>query len=52
MASILTRTSLELIGQSGLGYSFDSLAVDSPKNEYAETIKNLMYLLAIYANFT
>ncbi|KAJ6495099.1 cytochrome P450 [Mycena sanguinolenta] len=45
MASVLTRTSLELIGQSGLGYSFDSLAVDSPKNEYTETIKNLMPVL-------
>ncbi|KAJ7121713.1 cytochrome P450 [Mycena epipterygia] len=49
MASILTRTSLELIGQSGLGYSFDSLAVDSPKNEYAETIKNLMPVLGTFS---
>ncbi|KAJ6495089.1 cytochrome P450 [Mycena sanguinolenta] len=50
MASVLTRTSLELIGQSGLGCSFDSLAVDSPKNEYAETIKNLMPLLGEFSH--
>ncbi|KAJ6505229.1 cytochrome P450, partial [Mycena sanguinolenta] len=51
MASVLTRTSLELIGQSGLGYSFDSLTIDSPKNEYAETIKNLMPVLGTFSPF-
>ncbi|KAJ7654899.1 cytochrome P450 [Mycena rosella] len=45
MASILTRTSLELIGRSGLDYSFDPLILDCPKNEYAETIKNFMPVL-------
>jgi hypothetical protein len=44
MASILTRTSLELIGRSGLDYSFDPLILDCPKNEYAETIKNFMFV--------
>lgn len=44
MASIFTRTSLELIGRSGIGYSFDPLVLDCPKNEYAESIKNLMYV--------
>ncbi|KAJ6551734.1 cytochrome P450 [Mycena capillaripes] len=46
MASVFTRTSLELIGRSGLGYSFDPLTLDCPKNEYAETIKNLMPVLS------
>ncbi|KAJ7157698.1 cytochrome P450, partial [Mycena crocata] len=46
MASIFTRTSLELIGRSGLGYSFDPLVLDCPKNEYAETIKNLLPVLS------
>ncbi|KAJ6607875.1 cytochrome P450 [Mycena sp. CBHHK59/15] len=42
MASILTRTSLELIGRSGIGYSFDPLVLNAPINEYAESIKNFM----------
>ncbi|KAJ7452965.1 cytochrome P450 [Mycena galericulata] len=46
MDTIFTRTSLELIGRSGLGYSFDLLTLDCPKNEYAETIKNLMPVLS------
>ncbi|KAJ7703987.1 cytochrome P450 [Mycena rosella] len=45
MASVFTRTSLELIGRSGLGYSFDPLTLDCPRNEYAETIKNLTSVL-------
>ncbi|KAJ7488873.1 cytochrome P450 [Mycena latifolia] len=45
MASVFTRTSLELIGRSGLGYSFDPLTIDCPRNEYAESIKNLMPVL-------
>jgi len=36
----MSRTALELIGQAGLGYSFDSLVKDTP-NEYATAIKEL-----------
>ncbi|TRM69698.1 cytochrome P450 [Schizophyllum amplum] len=36
------RTALELIGRSGLGYSFDSLAVDDPGHPYAASIKELI----------
>ncbi|KAJ7457798.1 cytochrome P450 [Mycena latifolia] len=45
MASIFTRISLELIGRSGLGYSFDALTLNGPKSEYAEAIKNFMPVL-------
>lgn len=34
-----TRTALELIGQSGLGYSFDSFATEN--HPYAVAIKDL-----------
>ncbi|KAJ7584778.1 cytochrome P450 [Mycena floridula] len=38
----MARTALELIGQSGLGHSFDSLTVDAPPSVYAESIKELI----------
>ena len=37
------RTALELIGQGGLGTSFDPL-VEDVKNPFAEAIKNLVYV--------
>lgn len=37
----MTRTALELIGQSGLGYSFDPLTSDA-NHPYNEAVKNLM----------
>ncbi|KAL1744127.1 cytochrome P450 [Schizophyllum fasciatum] len=33
------RTATELIGRSGLGYSFDSLARDAPEHPYATSVK-------------
>jgi len=39
MASWMTRTSLELISQSGFGFSFDSLAEDSIPHLYAVSVK-------------
>ncbi|KAJ7600333.1 cytochrome P450 [Mycena floridula] len=39
----LTRTALEMIGQTGLGYSFDSLT-DAPAHPYADSIKELVPL--------
>ncbi|KIM86621.1 hypothetical protein PILCRDRAFT_815850 [Piloderma croceum F 1598] len=45
-----TRTALEFIGQSGLGYSFDEFD-DGPANEYSLALKNLVptiFLLAAY----
>lgn len=40
----LSRTALELIGQSGLGYSFDSLIAGAPAHPYAETMKELLWV--------
>jgi hypothetical protein len=37
----MTRTALELIGQGGLGYSFDSLIAHTP-NEFGEALKQLL----------
>ncbi|KAJ7584809.1 cytochrome P450 [Mycena floridula] len=38
----MSRTALELIGQSGLGHSFDALTVDAQPSAYAVTIKELI----------
>ncbi|KAJ3829903.1 cytochrome P450 [Lentinula raphanica] len=38
----MARTALELIGQSGFGYSFDNLVDDIPKNKYSIIIKDLV----------
>ncbi|KAF5334841.1 hypothetical protein D9758_014295 [Tetrapyrgos nigripes] len=39
--SWISRTALEIIGQSGLGYSFDPLTDDASEHRYSKTIKNL-----------
>ena len=38
----ITRCSLELIGRSGLGYSFDTLAENSKPHRYADAAKELL----------
>ena len=35
----MTRTALELFGQSGLGYSFDTLEEDAPEHPFATSMK-------------
>lgn len=42
----MSRAALELIGQAGLGYSFDPL-VEDMKNEFGDALKRLMYVLLI-----
>lgn len=37
------RTALELMGQAGLGYSFDQLVGDAA-DDYGAAIKDLMYV--------
>ena len=37
------RTALELIGQGGLGYSFDPLVTNKP-NQYGDALKNFAYV--------
>ncbi|KAF8956301.1 cytochrome P450 [Flammula alnicola] len=39
----MTRTALELIGQSGLGYSFDPLTEDAVPHPFSEAVKNLTH---------
>ncbi|KAM5541911.1 hypothetical protein V8D89_004221 [Ganoderma adspersum] len=41
MVSWMGRAALEIIGQSGLGHSFDALVADS-KDEYTEAVKSLI----------
>ena len=41
----MSRVSLELIGQAGIGVSFDNLAADSPPNEYMVAAKQLMCIV-------
>lgn len=46
----VSRTALELVGQSALGYSFDELGPKSTPNEYSEAVKEfapLMFKLQI-----
>ena len=40
--SWMTRTALELIGQSGFGYSFDNFAEDSIPSPYAVSVKKFL----------
>ncbi|KAI0641561.1 cytochrome P450 [Trametes meyenii] len=46
MLNWMGRTALELIGQAGLGHSFDPLKEDVPPDVYAEAIK--AYVPALY----
>lgn len=39
------RTAMELIGRSGLGFSFDSLAIDDPGHPAAACFKEILYVL-------
>jgi len=53
--SWMTRAALEIIGQSGMGYSFDSLTNNRPSHPYTTAAKRLMYvflhpILFIYLN--
>ena len=43
MLSWMGRTALELIGQAGLGYSFDPLVADTP-DDFASAIKAFQYV--------
>ncbi|KAK7038695.1 hypothetical protein VNI00_010579 [Paramarasmius palmivorus] len=46
MLSWVSRTALELVGQSGLGYSFDSLTDEECAHPYSQALKGLFVLLA------
>ncbi|KAJ4479999.1 cytochrome P450 [Lentinula aciculospora] len=42
----MARTALELIGQSGFGYSFDNMVDDVPRHKYSIVIKDLVPALS------
>ena len=44
MLSWMGRTTLEVLGQAGLGYSFDPLTEDRP-DEFANAVKDLLYVI-------
>lgn len=48
MVGWMGRTALELMGQAGLGYSFDPLVADAA-DEYGEAIKKLVYAPSIFS---
>jgi hypothetical protein len=41
----MTRTALELVGQSGLGYSFDPMVEGVDPHPYSKSIKQLVWVL-------
>ena len=44
MLSWMGRTTLEVLGQAGLGYSFDSLSsAEGSANVYSSSVKSLAY---------
>ncbi len=45
MLAWMGRTALELIGQAGLGYSFDPLVADTP-DDFAMAIKAIPYVVS------
>lgn len=50
MNSILSRTSLEIIGCAGIGHSFDSLdSAEERADQYTESLKNLTSVSIIRA---
>ncbi|KAF5316754.1 hypothetical protein D9619_006487 [Psilocybe cf. subviscida] len=46
MMTWITRTALELIGQTGIGYSFDSLEEDVPSHRYVKAA--VAYIPSVY----
>jgi hypothetical protein len=49
----MTRTALELIGQSGLGYSFEPLTEDGKDHIFSKSVKELVYARSVdIANFS
>ena len=43
MLTWMGRTALELVGQGGLGYSFDPLVANT-HNDFGEAIKTFLYV--------
>ena len=50
--SWMSRTALELIGQSGFGYSFDPLTEDGHDHIFSKSVKELVYVRLNIVNFS
>ena len=48
----MTRTALELIGQNGLGYSFDPLTEDGNNHIFSKSAQELVYVQLDFAHFS
>lgn len=46
----MSRASLELVGQGGLGYSFDPL-VEDMRNSFGDALKSVPYVLFYVSQF-
>lgn len=42
LMQLLSRTALELIGQAGLGYSFENFEDETSRSEYTRSVKDLL----------
>ena len=51
MLAWMSRVSLELIGQAGIGISFDALAEKTPPSDYMLASKQLMHVLPLLFGF-
>jgi hypothetical protein len=51
MLAWMSRVSLELIGQAGIGVSFDALAEKTPPSDYMLASKQLMHVLPLFFFF-
>ena len=48
----MTRTALELIGQGGLGYSFDPLTEDGNTHIFSKAAKGFVFVRIDVASFS
>lgn len=46
----MARTTLEMLGQAGLGYSFDNFQEDSA-DHFGESLKNFLYVASFQLSF-
>jgi hypothetical protein len=50
--SWMIRTALELIGQSGYGYSFDPLTEDGNDHIFSKSVKEVVYVRSDITDFS
>jgi len=52
MLNWMGRTALELVGQAGLGYSFDSMTEDAAPHKYVADMKGLLFVSSCFSSFS